>query len=124
MDECPFCVCPADRVVDANSLAYVVEDAVPVSPGHTLVIPRRHIESVFDLWPDETNAILELLGRAKARLDHFCSPAGFNIGVNIGRAAGQTVMHAHVHLIPRFTGDVHDPEGGVRNVIPGMGSYS
>jgi diadenosine tetraphosphate (Ap4A) HIT family hydrolase len=122
-DACPFCALPATRIVDANELAVAVEDAFPVAPGHTLVIPRRHVASAFDLTPGEVAAVMELLVRAKARLDGLLRPDGYNVGVNVGRDAGQTVMHAHVHLIPRRVGDVPNPRGGVRNVIPGKGDY-
>jgi diadenosine tetraphosphate (Ap4A) HIT family hydrolase len=123
-DLCPFCTIPAARVIDSNDLAFAVEDAFPVSPGHTLIISRRHVGSIFDLAPEEVVAVMELLGRAKARLDKRDHPDGYNVGVNVGRDAGQTVMHVHVHLIPRCTGDVPAPRGGVRNVIPGKGEYT
>jgi diadenosine tetraphosphate (Ap4A) HIT family hydrolase len=122
-DACPFCALPPTRVADANALAVAVEDAFPVASGHTLVVPRRHVASVFDLTTDEVAAVMELLVRAKARLDGLYLPDGYNVGVNVGRDAGQTVMHAHVHLIPRRGGDVSNPRGGVRNVIPGKGDY-
>ena len=121
---CPFCALPAGRVIDSNELAVVIEDAFPVSPGHTLVVSRRHVESFFDLTADEVAAVMELLSRAKARLDERDHPDGYNVGVNVGSAAGQTVMHVHVHLIPRYTGDVPEPRGGIRNVIPGQGDYT
>jgi diadenosine tetraphosphate (Ap4A) HIT family hydrolase len=112
-----------DRVREANDHGFVVDDAFPVSPGHTLILPMRHAESVFDLTAEEVTSLLELLQVAKARLDHALAPAGYNIGVNVGTVAGQTVLHAHVHLIPRYSGDLPDPAGGVRNVIPGKGPY-
>jgi diadenosine tetraphosphate (Ap4A) HIT family hydrolase len=122
-DPCPFCAIPAARVIDSNGRAFAVEDAFPVAPGHTLIVSRRHVESFFDLSPDEVAAVMELLGRAKARLDASSGPDGYNVGVNVGRAAGQTVMHVHVHLIPRLAGDVPEPRGGIRHVIPGKGAY-
>jgi diadenosine tetraphosphate (Ap4A) HIT family hydrolase len=122
--DCPFCDVPPERVVDGTDLALVVEDAFPVSPGHTLILPRRHVPSYFDLSAAELMAVSELLLRAQRRLATERSPSGFNVGINVGDAAGQTVMHAHVHLIPRYRGDVVDPQGGVRNVIPGRGRYS
>ena len=121
--DCPFCTVPAGRVIDANDLAFTIEDAFPVSRGHTLIVSRRHVESFFDLNADEVAAIVALLHRAKTRLDERERPGGYNVGVNIGPDAGQTVMHVHVHVIPRYPGDVADPTGGVRNVIPGMGRY-
>ena len=123
-NECPFCNVPAERVIDASELAVAIDDAFPVSRGYALVIPRRHVESFFDLTAEELAAILTLLHRAKDRLDHRQHPDGYNVGVNIGTAAGQTIGHVHVHLIPRHAGDVEEPEGGVRNVIPGKGPYS
>jgi diadenosine tetraphosphate (Ap4A) HIT family hydrolase len=121
---CPFCSIPLSRVIDANDLALAIEDAFPVRPGHTLVVSRRHVESFFDLTSEEVAALVALLHRARARLDRTHHPDGYNIGINVGRAAGQTVMHLHIHLIPRATGDVAEPRGGVRNVIPGKGAYS
>ena len=114
---------PHERILDENTAAFVVADAFPVSPGHALVIPRRHVASYFDLTDCEVQAVHELLCRARQRLDRACEPCGYNVGVNIGEAAGQTVLHVHVHLIPRYSRDVPDPEGGVRNVIPGKGRY-
>ncbi len=121
---CPFCALLAGRVIDSNDLALVIEDAFPVSHGHTLVVSRRHVESFFDLSSDELAAVADLLRRAKARLDERDHPDGYNVGINVGRDAGQTVMHVHVHLIPRYGGDVPAPRGGVRNVIPGKGDYA
>jgi len=115
---------PETRVIDSNDLAFTVEDAFPVSPGHALIVSRRHVESFFELNVDEITAIMALLHSAKARLDESDRPSGYNVGINIGQDAGQTVTHVHVHLIPRHAGDVAKPEGGVRNVIPGKGSYT
>jgi diadenosine tetraphosphate (Ap4A) HIT family hydrolase len=114
----------AGRVLAENELALALADAFPVSPGHTLVIPRRHVADFFELSGAETFAVLELLFRMRARLAKERSPDGFNVGINAGVAAGQTVMHAHVHLIPRYAGDVAVPQGGVRNIIPGKGAYA
>lgn len=98
-------------------------DAFPVSAGHTLVIPRRHVTSFFELTEDEVKAVYELLRQMKDQLDQNLRPGGYNIGVNVGVVAGQTIDHVHIHLIPRYSGDVADPIGGVRNVIPGKGRY-
>jgi diadenosine tetraphosphate (Ap4A) HIT family hydrolase len=122
-NECPFCSVPAERVIDSVDLAFAIEDAFPVSPGHTLIVSRRHVESFFELKEDEVAAIFALVHRLKARLDNRDRPAGFNVGINIGPVAGQTIMHVHVHLIPRFLADVPEPRGGVRNVVPGKGPY-
>lgn len=113
----------AARIRDANALAICVRDAHPVSPGHTLVMPRRHIGSFFDATSEERSALLALLDNAKRQLDHEFSPASFNIGINDGVAAGQTIAHLHMHLIPRYAGDVPDPRGGVRWLIPGKADY-
>ena len=121
--DCPFCKLSPGRVLDSNDHAVAVADAFPVSPGHTLVIPKRHNSCYFELAMDEIAAVHELLCRMKTRLDETLNPAGYNIGINIGEAAGQTIGHLHVHLIPRFLGDIAEPRGGVRNVIPGKGPY-
>lgn len=120
---CPFCDVQPDRIIAENRLAFALRDKYPVNPGHLLVCPRRHVASVFDLTPAEMTAIFDLVHQAKSRCDLEYQPAGYNVGVNVGPAAGQTVMHVHVHLIPRYDGDVEDPTGGVRNVIPGKGNY-
>jgi diadenosine tetraphosphate (Ap4A) HIT family hydrolase len=122
-DGCPFCNIPPERIVEAASSAYSVLDAFPVSPGHTLVVPRRHVSDVFALDRNEIIEILRLVRSSKLRLDSELGPSGYNVGVNVGRDAGQTVMHAHVHVIPRFRGDTADPTGGVRRVISGKGRY-
>src|SRR5436190_1678770 len=121
--DCTFCQLPPERVRDSNTHALAIADEFPVSPGHTLVILRRHTASFFELTGEELTAVYDLLLRAKNRLDSTLNPAGYNIGVNDGGTAGQTIMHLHVHLIPRFVGDVTEPRGGVRSVIPGMGPY-
>ena len=95
-----------------------------MSPGHTLVVPRRLIAGWFEATPDERRAIFDLVDEVRKQLDAGTpQPDGYNIGVNVGEAAGQTVMHLHVHVIPRYRGDVADPRGGVRHVIPGKGNY-
>ena len=98
-------------------------DAFPVTEGHTLVVPKQHVVSLFDLDADEQAALWQLAAEVRARLVEEFRPAGFNVGVNDGRAAGQTVMHAHIHIIPRYTRDVADPRGGVRQVIPKKAKY-
>jgi diadenosine tetraphosphate (Ap4A) HIT family hydrolase len=112
------------RVIAENNLAYAVRDAFPVNPLHSLVIPRRHVADFFELTGAETNAILALLRQTQGDiLNRDSSVSAFNIGVNNGREAGQTVFHVHVHLIPRRTGDVEHPRGGVRGVLPGKANY-
>jgi diadenosine tetraphosphate (Ap4A) HIT family hydrolase len=122
-NDCPFCGIPPERVVASNAFAFVIEDAFPVSLGHSLIIPRRHTECLFDLTAEEAAGLYDLLCQARLRLDQIRQPVGYNVGGNVGAAAGQTVPHAHLHLLPRYAGDVSDPEGGVRNVIPGKGKY-
>jgi len=120
---CLFCALPPERIIDSNDLALVIRDGYPVSPGHTLVIPKRHIGSWFEITPEEQSAMLDLLGRAKAVLEEEFKPDGYNIGINDGPTAGQTVPHLHMHLIPRYKGDLEDPRGGVRWIIPEKAKY-
>lgn len=121
--QCPFCHLPPERILLSNDVGWVIRDAFPVSPGHTLVIPKRHIGSFFDLTDDERNGLMALLAEAKLGTEAEFAPAGYNIGINDGPAAGQTVPHLHIHLIPRFAGDLPDPRGGVRWVIPDKARY-
>lgn len=120
---CVFCTLPPHRVIDENATAVTIRDGYPVSPGHTLLIPKRHKASFFDLSVQERGDILELLERAKLTIDKEFEPKGYNIGINDGPAAGQTVPHLHIHLIPRFNGDQPDPRGEVRWVIPDKAKY-
>jgi diadenosine tetraphosphate (Ap4A) HIT family hydrolase len=120
---CPFCLPDGDRVAFEHRLVRALWDGFPVSPGHPLVVPRRHVAAWFDATDEERIAILKALDEARALVDGQRGPDGYNIGINVGRAAGQTVFHLHVHLIPRYEGDVEDPRGGVRHVIPGRGNY-
>jgi len=121
--DCPFCTLPPMRIVHANHLAVVIRDAYPVSRGHTLVLPKRHVGSFFDLVQAERDAVLELLDVARRDLDQALRPDGYNIGINDGSAAGQTVPHLHMHLIPRYNGDQVDPRGGVRWIFPERADY-
>ena len=121
---CTFCSIPADRVVADNSLAYAIHDKFPVTDGHVLVIPKRHAEDYFSLAQDELLACDALLRQLREDIERADSSVeGFSIGMNAGAVAGQTVFHCHIHLIPRRSGDVDDPRGGVRHLIPGKGSY-
>ncbi len=104
-------------------LAVVFRDAFPVSPGHSLVVSRRHVAGFFDLDPGEQAAILELVNVTRADLDAELRPDGYNVGVNVGLAAGQTVPHVHVHVIPRYRGDMPDPRGGIRWIFPDRARY-
>jgi diadenosine tetraphosphate (Ap4A) HIT family hydrolase len=124
VQECPFC----DFVLNGEPLAeeetcVAKYDKYPVSPGHTLLIPRRHVTTPFELSAKERRGLFKLLLKVRGVLESQFHPAGYNVGVNVGNAAGQTVMHLHVHVIPRYPGDVENPEGGVRNVIPALGPY-
>jgi len=101
----------------------VVRDAYPISPGHTLIIPKRHVGSLFEISAGERTCLLALLDKAKAVVEQEFNPDGFNIGINDGPAAGQTVPHLHIHLIPRYNGDSTDPRGGVRWIIPSKADY-
>lgn len=112
---CELCT-PADVVLE-NELAYVRYDNNALSCGHVLVIPKRHIPSFFDMTAEEQSAVLGLLNEAQRLIQRDHSPDGYNIGVNIGKAGGQSRMHVHVHLIPRYVGDVADPSGGIRCVL-------
>ena len=123
MTECPFCGPAAEEVVLQGRLWYARWDRYPVSPGHLLLIPCRHVAGLFDATEEEMAELPRLLHKAKALIDEKFHPDGFNVGVNCGEAAGQTVMHLHVHLIPRFHGDMDDPRGGVRGVIPERRKY-
>ena len=122
---CPFCEMPSERRLFEDGLVFTVRDAYAVSPGHTLVITRRHVDTYFEATPQEQTAIWALVARVKAELDATLDPRpdGYNVGFNAGEAAGQTVMHLHVHVIPRYRGDVEDPRGGVRGVIPARQKY-
>jgi diadenosine tetraphosphate (Ap4A) HIT family hydrolase len=120
---CIFCKLPPIRIAAQNELALVFDDAYPVSPGHCLVIPRRHVSSWFEITSQEQVAMLELLVLARQRVELTYHPSGYNIGINDGPAAGQTVPHLHMHLIPRYLGDQIDPRGGVRLVIPEKAKY-
>lgn len=122
-DHCPFCTIPPERVVAQDDQTVTLRDRYPVSEGHTLVVPKRHVASWFELDDAEQSALLRAVRSAQTELDEELHPDGWNIGVNVGAAAGQTVWHVHVHLIPRFEGDVDDPRGGVRHVIAGKGFY-
>ncbi len=122
-DSCPFCSPDEKRVIFREELATALYDAYPVSRGHILVVPNEH-QADFLLLPSETrNAMIDLLARCREHLDEEFSPDGYNVGINIGLPAGQSVMHAHIHLIPRFRGDVERPRGGVRGVIPHKQNY-
>lgn len=122
MKDCPFCN-DIDSIIDESKYWYAIYDKYPVSKGHTLLISKRHVPSFFDLTSEETRQIHNMIKRIRRKLDTTYFPNGYNIGVNCGRAAGQTVPHCHIHIIPRYDNDVNDPTGGVRGVIPNKQKY-
>lgn len=112
-------LCTPNEVILENSLAYVRDDNTSLSRGHVIVVPKRHVATFFDMTAEEQSAVLDLLNQAHVSSNVQHSPDGYNIGVNIGKAGGQSRMHVHVHLIPRYEGDVPDPRGGIRCVLAG-----
>jgi len=114
-DDCELC--RLDQVLFEAETAYVRYDNIALSRGHVLVVPRRHVADFFEMTTAEKASVIELLDKAKAFIAAEHKPDGYNIGVNVGRAGGQSRMHVHVHLIPRYTGDVADPSGGIRCVL-------
>ena len=124
---CLFCdvqLNDRQRIIAENALAYAIRDGFPVTEGHTLFIPKRHTLDYFGLVPSEVNAINALMAEQKTTLQETDATIdGFNIGMNCGETAGQSVFHCHVHLIPRRKGDVENPRGGVRHIIAGKGFY-
>ena len=121
--ECPFCHLDNNQIIFQDKLVITLTDGYPISPGHTLIIPKRHIPSLFEATDEEQMALLHALRTAQNKLKQQYSPDGYNIGINDGLAAGQTVMHLHIHLIPRYTGDCLDPRGGVRWIFPDKAAY-
>lgn len=120
---CPFCARDPADIILANGHSMAIYDGFPVSPGHMLIIPKRHIASLFEAAAEERTALFELLAEARGLLQEEYDPDGFNIGINDGAAAGQTVPHLHIHLIPRYAGDKADPRGGVRWIFPEKAVY-
>jgi diadenosine tetraphosphate (Ap4A) HIT family hydrolase len=120
---CPFCSPENDEIILQNAFWYARWDKYPVSKGHMLVIPFRHIQNCFDLSEDERSSLFELIDACKKLIDEHHAPDGYNIGANIGYVAGQSVMHCHIHVIPRYAGDTDHPRGGIRGVIPHKREY-
>lgn len=118
---CVFC--EIEEYILENELCYAIYDKYPVSKGHMIIITKRHIKDYFGTTHEEKIAILDLIDECKAMLDDKYSPDGYNIGINCGEHAGQTVMHLHAHIIPRYKGDIDNPIGGVRGVIPDKRIY-
>lgn len=123
MSRCPFCEIATESLVARNAAAIAFSDRFPVTEGHTLVVPLAHVVSIFDLSADELAALWQLVAEVRAALAQQHRPDAFNIGVNDGQAVGQTVMHAHVHVIPRYAGDAADLRGGIRAIIPEKARY-
>lgn len=121
--DCPFCNLDNTRITLSNVHAIAIYDGFPVSPGHCLIVPKRHTASFFEATREEQAALLDLLTEMQQILKVERTPDGFNIGINVGEAAGQTVMHLHIHLIPRYAGDQPDPRGGVRWIFPEKADY-
>jgi len=122
--DCPFCNPNSEReLILESATAYAIFDKFPVSDGHILIIPKRHCCDYFELTFKEQSACWFMLNKVKQILQTKFNPQGFNIGININEVAGQTISHVHIHIIPRYTGDVSNPRGGIRNVIPGKGYY-
>jgi diadenosine tetraphosphate (Ap4A) HIT family hydrolase len=120
---CPFCSLDPARIVAQDALVMSIRDTTPVSPGHTLILPKRHVASLFETTDGEQRALLRGLREAKLQLDRELKPDGYNVGINDGQAAGQTIAHLHIHLIPRYRGDRADPRGGVRWIFPEKAAY-
>jgi diadenosine tetraphosphate (Ap4A) HIT family hydrolase len=120
---CLFCNMPEARIILRDTLAYVVRDSFPVSPGHTLIILNRHVATFFETTDEERVSLFKLMDQAKRMLDAELRPDGYNIGVNDGAAAGQTIPHLHWHLMPRYKGDSSDARGGVRWIFPDKAKY-
>jgi ATP adenylyltransferase len=121
---CPFCNLDPEREIIAESpIAYSIYDKYPVSIGHSLIVPKRHCSDYFELTLEEQSTCWTMVNTVKQILTQKYNPDGFNVGINVNEEAGQTIPHAHLHLIPRYKGDVKDPEGGVRGIIPEKKQY-
>ena len=125
MEECLFCKWQneKEKIILVNEYAFARFDEFPVSKGHVLFMTKRHVKDFFETTLEEKKAIFELIEKAREIIDKKYNPDGYNIGMNCGIAAGQSVMHIHVHLIPRYNGDVENPRGGIRGVIPKKQNY-
>ena len=124
MEDCLFCDFDNDELIEEGQYCYARRDGYPVSEHHSLVIPKRHVASYFDLDEDEVIDMHRMVVQMKARIESMDKTvSGFNVGVNVGRDAGQSVFHVHMHLMPRRQGDIDNPQGGVRGVIPAKRTY-
>lgn len=122
-ERCPFCSITKDRILLENDSGFIISDGFPVSPGHSLIIPRDHYADFFEIPEIVRTDLFRLVDEGKRMLGSSLDPDGYNIGINSGLAAGQTVQHLHIHLIPRFSGDQEDPRGGVRWIFPDKARY-
>ncbi len=122
-ENCVFCKDLGDRLVDECDLTITFRDKFPVSQGHTLIVPKRHVPNYFEITEDEITAMGKAIQKAKGQIDEEFGPDGYNIGMNCCEAGGQTVPHLHAHIIPRYIGDVDDPRGGVRWVLKEKANY-
>lgn len=120
--DCPFCNIDRELIL-TSEYCLAIYDRYPVNKGHVLVIPKRHVKDYFDLRQDEIDSVWKLVAKVKDYLDSKYAPRGYNVGFNVGPEAGQTIDHVHIHIIPRYSGDMDDPTGGVRHVIPERGKY-
>jgi len=122
-DKCPFCIGFEDRLAFQDEHVLGIWDKFPVSPGHLLIVPRRHVANWFDATPDEQAAMTSAIETARGVIEEEHAPDGYNIGMNLGEAAGQPVFHLHLHVIPRYKGDSEDPRGGIRLLMPDKAAY-
>ncbi|EJO5346961.1 HIT family protein [Clostridium botulinum] len=123
MENCIFCNYNPTEIIAKNKVAFAILDKFPVNEGHTLIIPKRHFKSFFEATEEEVKGIYSLIHEVKEMLDIQYEPTGYNLGVNVGYDAGQTIMHLHIHFIPRYTGDVENPRGGIRNLKTPLVEY-
>lgn len=120
---CIFCEFDKNNYIAENELAFAIFDKFPVNEGHALIIPKRHFKNFFDATKDEIDACYDLLHKVKEIIDIKYNPTGYNVGVNINEDGGQTIMHLHIHLIPRYKGDIENPRGGVRKIKKQLVEY-
>ena len=118
-----FCNKRGEEIIVENELAKAFYDSYPVNEGHVLVVPKRHVETFFEAEMEEIDAISRLVFKVKDVLEKKYSPDGYNVGVNVGRPGGQTIFHLHMHVIPRYEGDVEDPRGGIRKIKKSLVPY-
>jgi len=123
MKDCVFCTKPQKDIFCENHLAKAFYDHYPVNQGHTLIVPKRHVKTFFEATPEELSAINDLIFKVKLILEEKYNPDGYNIGVNVNSAGGQTIYHLHFHVIPRYSGDIENPRGGIRRIKKSLIPY-